>query len=173
MEEPIYVKKCRHRRRRCHHSHTRAPAPPIIIPIPIQAPAPEQSVPLQITEYVQDIYPPAQVYTDQVPVVSTNEIAFFNGQTRIAGWTFQGFMSSNSVVQQPGPIQTQHTMQCQPGVILPPAPYQPAQQHIVQQLPTGQVVQRPLSVGGHHSVQTIMSQPNLVSSNQNPVFIKQ
>jgi hypothetical protein len=24
---------------------------------------------LQITEYVQDIYPPAQVYTDQVPVV--------------------------------------------------------------------------------------------------------
>ena len=31
--------------------------------------AAQQQVPLQITEYIQDIYPPAQVYTEQVPVV--------------------------------------------------------------------------------------------------------
>ena len=43
------------------------PLPPIIIPIPIQGP-PEQPQ-LQITEYIQDIYPPAQVYMEQVPIV--------------------------------------------------------------------------------------------------------
>ena len=37
----------------------------------MQAPAvvAQPPAPLQITEYVQDIYPPAQVYTEQVPVV--------------------------------------------------------------------------------------------------------
>ena len=70
-EEPIYIK---HRRRRHHHHHhhrrhpkCKQPQQPIIIPIPIQGP-PEQA-PVQVTEYVQDIYPPAQVYSEQVPVV--------------------------------------------------------------------------------------------------------
>ena len=70
-EEPIYIK---HRRRRHHHHHhhrrhpkCKQPQQPIIIPIPIQGP-PEQA-PVQLTEYVQDIYPPAQVYSEQVPVV--------------------------------------------------------------------------------------------------------
>jgi hypothetical protein len=45
------------------------PLPPIVIPIPIQGPPVIQEQPLQVTEYVQDIYPPAQVFTDQVPVV--------------------------------------------------------------------------------------------------------
>jgi len=43
--------------------------PPIVIPIPIQGPQIVEQQPLQVTEYVQDIYPPAQVYSDQVPVV--------------------------------------------------------------------------------------------------------
>lgn len=68
-EEPICIKRCRRRHRRHRHRDCRPPAPlpPIIIPIPIQAP--QEQVPLQVTEYVQDIYPPAEVYTDQVPVV--------------------------------------------------------------------------------------------------------
>jgi len=37
----------------------------------MQAPAavPQQPQQYQVTEYVQDIYPPAQVFTEQVPVV--------------------------------------------------------------------------------------------------------
>jgi hypothetical protein len=66
------VRRCRHRRRRCRsYSSARAPLPPIVIPIPIQAPVVAQQQPqaYQVTEYVQDIYPPAQVYTEQVPMV--------------------------------------------------------------------------------------------------------
>ncbi|CAF4749037.1 unnamed protein product, partial [Rotaria magnacalcarata] len=71
--EPMYVKQ--HRRHHHHHHRRRhrsctpecAPLPPIIIPIPMQEPAPPPP-PLQITEYVQDIYPSAQYYNDQVPV---------------------------------------------------------------------------------------------------------
>jgi hypothetical protein len=33
------------------------------------APAPQQAPSYQVTEYIQDIYPPAQVFTEQVPVV--------------------------------------------------------------------------------------------------------
>ncbi len=36
----------------------------------------QEQPPLQITEYVQDIYPPAQVFTDQVPVVCLLIISF-------------------------------------------------------------------------------------------------
>lgn len=73
VEEPICVKRCRRRRRHHHRSRTpAAPLPPIIIPVPIQPPAQEQQTPMQVIEYVQDIYPSAQVYTDQVPIVSTH-----------------------------------------------------------------------------------------------------
>jgi hypothetical protein len=64
------------------------------------------------------------------------------------------------VIQQPDQIQNQQTsFNCQPGIILPPAPYvQPSsQQRIVQQLPNGQFIQRPLSVGGG-GVQRVMLQ---------------
>ncbi len=66
------IRRRRHRRRcRSYCSAPPAPLPPIIIPIPIQAPAAVQQQPqqYQVTEYVQDIYPPAQVFTEQVPVV--------------------------------------------------------------------------------------------------------
>ncbi len=61
----------RRRRRPCRSYSTPAPLAPIIIPIPIQAPAPvpQQQPQYQVTEYVQDIYPPAQVFSEQVPVV--------------------------------------------------------------------------------------------------------
>ncbi len=66
------IRRRRHRRRcRSYCSAPPAPLPPIIIPIPMQAPAavPQQPQQYQVTEYVQDIYPPAQVFTEQVPVV--------------------------------------------------------------------------------------------------------
>jgi hypothetical protein len=73
-EEPVrikYYRRRRHRRRCRSLTPPPAPLPPIIIPIPIQAPAaaPPAQPAYQITEYVQDIYPPAQVFTEQVPVV--------------------------------------------------------------------------------------------------------
>jgi hypothetical protein len=66
----VYIRRCRHRRRQRHRSCTpkRAPLPPIVIPIAVQAPATQPAY--QVTEYVQDIYFPAQVYSVQVPVVS-------------------------------------------------------------------------------------------------------
>ena len=68
------IKCCRRRRRRrrrcCSYPCTPASAPPVIIPIAMQAStAAPQRPPLQITEYVQDIYPPAEVYAKQIPVV--------------------------------------------------------------------------------------------------------
>ncbi len=66
------VRRRRRRHRRCRsYSSAPAPLPPIIIPIPMQAPAPapQQAPSYQVTEYIQDIYPPAQVFTEQVPVV--------------------------------------------------------------------------------------------------------
>jgi len=41
----------------------------------MQEPA-QQQPQLQVTEYVQDIYPPAQVYTDQVPIVCLLIVSF-------------------------------------------------------------------------------------------------
>jgi hypothetical protein len=77
IEEPICIKRRRRRRRRCCRPcpPNLAPLPPIIIPIPIQGPRQAQP-PLQVTEYIQDIYPPAQVYSDQVPVVCLSIICF-------------------------------------------------------------------------------------------------
>ena len=80
-EEPVYIKRYRRRRcrRRCRSlTPPPAPLPPIIIPIPIQAPAaaPPAQPAYQITEYVQDIYPPAQVFTEQVPVVCESTTGF-------------------------------------------------------------------------------------------------
>jgi hypothetical protein len=43
-------------------------------------------------------------------------------------------------------------------MILPPAPYMHPQQQLIQQLPSGQFIERPLSVGGG-GVQTIVSSP--------------
>ncbi|CAF5131869.1 unnamed protein product [Rotaria sp. Silwood1] len=156
VDEPICIKR-RHRRRRRCRSVTPPPLPPIIIPIPIPEPTPP---PLQVTEYVQDIYPPAQVYTDQVAV---------------------GYVAQNTVCQQPCQIQKTESLNCQPAVILPPSspciqPQQQfiqqvpsgqcVQQQIMQQLPTGQCVERPLCVGGG-GTQTIMAsqQPFVSPSN--------
>jgi hypothetical protein len=50
--------------------------------------------------------------------------------------------------QQPGQIQNQQLLSSQPGIILPPAPYSQPQQQLLQQLPSGQFIQRQLSVGG-------------------------
>lgn len=73
IEEPVrIIRRCRRRRRRCRsYCCTPPPAPlaPIVIPFPIQAPAPAPAPAYQVTEYIQDIYPPAQVFTEQVPVV--------------------------------------------------------------------------------------------------------
>ena len=69
----------------------------------------------------------------------------------------QGYVASNSIVQQPSVIQNHETLNCQPGVILPPAPYVQPHQQLIQQLPCGQVVQRPLCVGGGGALQTILA----------------
>ncbi|CAF1181700.1 unnamed protein product [Rotaria sordida] len=142
IEEPICIKRRRRRRRRSRsYSRSRAPLPPIIIPIPMQAPAvapqqqPPQQPPLQVIQYVQDIYLPPQVFTEQVPI---------------------GYTTKNTTIQQPGLIQNQGTLiNCQPGIILPSASSSQAQPYIVQKLPSGQLVQRQLSVGGGSGVQTV------------------
>ncbi|CAF3205079.1 unnamed protein product [Rotaria sp. Silwood2] len=99
IEEPVCIRRRRPRRQCRSYSCSQTSLPPIIIPIPIQAPAVvAQQPPFQVTEYVQDIYPPAQVFTDQVPV---------------------GYTTKNIVIQQPGLIQNQGTtINCQPSIIL-------------------------------------------------------
>ncbi|CAF1147928.1 unnamed protein product [Rotaria sp. Silwood1] len=84
IEEPVYIRRCRRRRYRCRsYCCSQTPLAPIIIPI--QAPAVvAQQPPLQVKEYVQEIYPPAQVYTEQVPV---------------------GYAIQNVAIQQPNIIQ--------------------------------------------------------------------
>ncbi|CAF1210246.1 unnamed protein product [Adineta steineri] len=153
-DEPIYIK---HHRRRHHRRRYRScppgPLPPIIIPIPMQEQiCVAEPPPLQITEYVQDIYPPAQVYTDQVQV---------------------GYAANNSMIQQPAQIQNQQTLNCQSGIILPPSPYiqpQQQQQQLIQQLPSGQCIQRPLTVGGGGlgSIQSIVASPQPCFSSSHP-----
>ena len=72
IEEPVRIIR-RHRRRRRCRSYSRTPPPalaPIVIPIQMQAAAPAPAPAYQVIEYIQDIYPPAQVFTEQVPVVS-------------------------------------------------------------------------------------------------------
>lgn len=67
-------------------------------------------------------------------------------------------MAQNSAFQQSNLIQNQQT----PINILPPTTQAP--QRLVQQLPSGQFIQRPLSVGGG-GVQTVMlQQPSSLSS---------
>jgi len=63
------------------------------------------------------------------------------------------------MVQQPGQFQNQQTLSCQPGIILPPAPYSQPQQQLLQKLPSGQFIQRPLGVGGGGSngIQTLLT----------------
>ncbi|CAF4287844.1 unnamed protein product, partial [Rotaria sordida] len=118
IEEPICIKRHRRRRRHCRPTIP-APLPPIVIPIPMQEPAPQ----LQITEYIQDIYPPAQIYTDKVPV---------------------GYIAKNTVIQKPGQIQNQESLNCLPGLILPPSPYLQPQQQLIQQVPSGQCIPQQL-----------------------------
>lgn len=85
------------------------------------------------------------------------------------------------MIQQPGQIHNQQSLNCQPGMILPPAPFmqsqqqfiQPQQQFIqpqqqfMQQLSCGQMIERPLSIGGGGGMQTLVSvqQPFLSPSN--------
>lgn len=77
-------------------------------------------------------------------------------------------MVNNSVIQQPDIIQNQQSMDCAPGVILPSASYNSSpvrvQQQIVQQLPSGQFIQRPLSVGGGGLQNVILRQPGISQS---------
>jgi len=62
------------------------------------------------------------------------------------------------MVQQPGQFQNQQTLSSQPGIILPPAPYSQPQQQLLQQLPSGQFIQRPLVVGGGgNGIQTLLT----------------
>jgi hypothetical protein len=79
----------------------------------------------------------------------------------------------NTTVGQPGIVQSQSN----PGIILPSASsISPStsvqQQQLVQQLPTGQFVQRPLSVGGGGGgVQhVVLRQPNVSSTNSSTLF---
>ncbi|CAF4366929.1 unnamed protein product, partial [Adineta steineri] len=125
IEEPIRIKCCRRRRRHHHHHHRRhcrshssssAPLPPIIIPFAVPAPAaaPQQQPQLQITEYVQDIYPPAQVFTEQVPI---------------------GYVAGNSGIQQSNLIQSQpKSLNCQSGIMSPSIQYVSSSSQIPNQL---------------------------------------
>jgi hypothetical protein len=87
-------------------------------------------------------------------------------------------------MQQPNQIQSQQTtFNYQPGIILPPAPYNPSsaqlQPQLVQQLSSGELIQRPLSVGGGGGVQTvILQQPGVSPANsvgviRAPTFTRQ
>jgi hypothetical protein len=77
-------------------------------------------------------------------------------------------VTGNPIVQQHDQIQNQQVLNCQQGFILPPAPFIPPQQQLVQQLPSGQIVERPLNVCGG-GVQTIMSSPQPVLSPSNSI----
>ena len=83
--------------------------------------------------------------------------------------SLQGYIANNSVIQEPAQIQNQQTLNCQPGVIVPGSPcIQPGQQ-LVQQLPGGQLIQRPLCVGGGGGIQTMVSSPQPVLSPSNSI----
>jgi hypothetical protein len=93
---------------------------------------------------------------------------------------FKGYAANNSVVQQPiqiqyqqpaqiqyqqpaqiqyqqpAQIQCQQSLNCQPGIVLSSSQCMQPQQQFIQQLPQGQVYQRPLSVGGG-ALQTVLS----------------
>ncbi|CAF0749112.1 unnamed protein product [Didymodactylos carnosus] len=121
VEEPIIIRR---HRRRCRRRSS-PPPQPIVIPIPIQAPVQQQQLQqqsLQITEYVQDIYPPAQVITERVPI---------------------GYMANNTLVQQPGLVSltpgsmnvqqfATTSMNCQPGTVM--LGNQPQQQQLIQMM---------------------------------------
>ncbi len=81
---------------------------------------------------------------------------------------FKGYYTSDQIVQQSPQIQNQQSFNCQPGVILPPAPFVQTQPHLVQQLPGGQFIGRPLSVGGG-GVQTLVSAQSPLLSPSNSV----
>jgi glyoxylate carboligase len=74
------------------------------------------------------------------------------------------------VIQKPDVVQNQQTsLNCQPGVILPSASYNSpstrVQQQIVQQLSNGQIIRRPLIVGGGGVQNMMLQQPRVSSSN--------
>jgi len=76
----------------------------------------------------------------------------------------KGYVLKNSAIEQPGIVQSQSN----PGFILPPSTR--VQPHLVQQLPNGQLVERPLSVGGGGIQNVIYQQPNVSSSNSGTLF---
>ena len=79
-------------------------------------------------------------------------------------------MANNSVIQQPAQIQNQQSFNCQPGMILPATSCIQSPQQLVQQLPGGQFVGRPLGIGGGGGgIQPIVSSPQsfLSPSNSN------
>lgn len=85
-------------------------------------------------------------------------------------YQFKGYAVKNTVIQKPDVVQNQQTsLNCQPGVILPSASYNPpstrVQQQIVQQLSNGQIIRRPLIVGGGGVQNMMLQQPRVSSSN--------
>ena len=116
--------------------------------MPIQAPAAQPAY--QVTEYVQDIYPPAQVFTEQVPVVNRRRKILLSPDRSI--FVFQGYVAQNNVQESSPIVRQQTTLNCQPGVVIPTG----SSSALQQRLSTGQVIQRPLSVGGSAGVQTVM-----------------
>jgi hypothetical protein len=69
-------------------------------------------------------------------------------------YLLKGYAANNSMFQQPAQIQNQESLNCQQGMILSPTPYMQSHQQLVQQLPSGQFVGRPLSVGGFQPIVT-------------------
>lgn len=82
--------------------------------------------------------------------------------------SLKGYIANNSVIQEPAQIQNQRTLNCQQGVIVPGSPCMQPPQQLVQQLSSGQLIQRPLCVGGG-GVQNIVSSPQPVLSPSNSI----
>lgn len=79
IEEPVRIIRRHRRRQRCRSYSRTSSLAPIVIPIqiPAAAPAPAPAPAYQVIEYIQDIYPPAQIFTEQVPVVSLIHLCLF------------------------------------------------------------------------------------------------
>ena len=73
----------------------------------------------------------------------------------IVSFFSKDYVARNSLIQQPGQIQNQQSIQCQQAMIMPP----PSASPCVQQMSCGQVIQRPLSIGGTGGVQAILASP--------------
>lgn len=68
----------------------------------------------------------------------------------------KGYVAKNSLLQQPGQIQNQQSLNCQPGVMIPSNPHVQPQPQLVREVSMGQFVPQSANCqsGG---VQTILS----------------